>query len=283
MKVLVTGKGGQLASEFHSKKNKDKNWIFCSVEDLDITDRDKVLKFFHKHSFEYVINCAAYTAVDDAENNENAAYSVNVLGPRNLALACKIRDSKLIHFSTDYVFDGQSEIPYLEYDKTNPKSVYGLTKLQGEKEIIKSCVKSIIIRTSWVYSIYGHNFVKTMLKLAKIKSELGIIYDQVGSPTNAEDLADAVLNIIETSKYVWINTQIFNFSNKGKCSWYEFALEIFKIKKINMIVKKLQTKDYKTLANRPKFSLLDKTKFENTFNYQIEEWQKSLKKMLIKI
>ena len=122
-----------------------------------------------------------------------------------------------------------------------------------------------------------------MLKLAKIKSELGIICDQVGSPTNAEDLADAVLNIIETSKYIWTNTQIFNFSNKGKCSWFEFALEIFKIKKINIIVKKLQTKDYKTLANRPKFSLLDKTKFENTFNYQIEEWQKSLKKMLIKI
>lgn len=283
MNIVVTGHEGQLSSEFHYFKSYDKNWIFLSENDLDITNRNKTLEFFKKKKIDIIINCAAYTSVDKAEENVDLAFNVNYFGVKNLLEACNFNNSKLIHFSTDYVFDGESIVPYTENDLTNPKSTYGKSKLKGEIKIKESNVKSIILRTSWVYSCYGNNFVKTMIMLSKNKDEISVISDQIGSPTYAQDLAQAVLYILENKKYKWINGDIFNFSNKGKCSWYDFAKEIFNSEQIPVKVNKIKTKDYFTLAKRPKYSLLNKDKFEKTFNFQINHWKKSLRNMLKKL
>ena len=283
MKVVVTGKDGQLASEFYNLKSTDKNWKFVSINDLDISDRDSTLDFFKDYKTDLIINCAAYTAVDKAEENINLAYNVNYLGVKNLLEACLFNNSKFIHFSTDYVFDGESKIAYTENDIANPKTIYGKSKLKGEIEIKKSSIKSIILRTSWVYSCYGNNFVKTMLKISNNTNQISVIYDQIGSPTYAKDLANATLTIIANNEYKWGVGDIFNFSNNGECSWYEFAKEIFKIQKMPIIVNKIKTKDYETLAKRPEYSLLNKDKFEKTFNTKINPWNISLKNMLKKL
>ena len=281
MKVVVTGKGGQLASELESLKGFDPNWTFLSEQDLDITDKLSVVGFFELNRFDLVINCAAYTAVDKAEDEKELAFKVNSEGTKNLLEACERMDAKFIHYSTDYVFDGSSKEPYTELDTPNPNSVYGASKRKGEEYILKNNkVKSVILRTSWVYSSYGNNFVKTMIRLGSEKKELGIVSDQIGSPTYAKDLAKDTLNILNNENYQWSRGDVFHYSNNGSCSWYEFADIIFEKTNTYVKLKKLKTEDYPTKARRPKYSLLDKSKFESTFNIQIRHWKTSLLEML---
>ncbi len=281
MKVVVTGKGGQLASELESLKGFDPNWTFLSEQDLDITNKLSVVGFFELNRFDLVINCAAYTAVDKAEDEKELAFKVNAEGTKNLLEACERMDAKFIHYSTDYVFDGSSKEPYTELDTPNPNSVYGASKRKGEEYILKNNkVKSVILRTSWVYSSYGNNFVKTMVRLGSEKKELGIVSDQIGSPTYAKDLAKDTLNILNNENYQWSRGDVFHYSNNGSCSWYEFADKIFEKTNTYVKLKKLKTEDYPTKARRPKYSLLDKSKFENTFKIQIRDWKSSLLEML---
>ena len=281
MKVVVTGKGGQLASEFEALKGFDPNWTFLSEQDLDITNKSSVSSYFKSNTFDLVINCAAYTAVDKAEDEEELAFKVNAEGTKNLLEACEQIRAKLIHYSTDYVFDGSSKEPYTELYTPNPTSVYGASKRKGEEYIFENQkVKSIIIRTSWVYSSYGNNFVKTMIRLGGEKDELGVVSDQIGSPTYAKDLAVNTLRIINNEKYKWSQGDVFHYSNNGSCSWYEFAEKIFETTNISVKLNKLKTQDYPTKASRPKYSLLDKSKFENTFKVQIRDWRTSLIDML---
>ena len=281
MKVVVTGKGGQLASELEAIKGKDPNWTFLSEEALDITNKTSVVSYFDSNIYDLVINCAAYTDVDKAEDEAELAFKVNAEGTKNILDSCELMGAKLIHYSTDYVFDGRSKEPYTELDTPNPKSIYGLSKLKGEEYIFKNKkVKSIIIRTSWVYSNYGNNFVKTMIRLGSEREELGIVADQVGSPTYAKDLAEDTIRILNDEKYRWNLCDVFHYSNNGSCSWYEFAEKIFKITNIAIRLNKLNTDDYPTKSSRPKYSLLDKSKFETTFNTQIRNWKTSLLELL---
>jgi dTDP-4-dehydrorhamnose reductase len=281
MKVVVTGKGGQLASELEALKGFDSNWTFLSEKDLDITNKSSVLSYFKSNTFNLVINCAAYTAVDKAEDVEELAFKVNAEGTKNLLEACEPVGAKFIHYSTDYVFDGSSKEPYTELDTPNPNSVYGASKLKGEEYILANQkVKSIILRTSWVYSSYGNNFVKTMIRLGGERDELGVVADQIGSPTYAKDLAEDTLRVLENDNYQWSLGDVFHYSNNGSCSWYEFAEKIFEKTNISVKLNKLKTEDYPTKASRPKYSLLDKSKFENTFKIQIRDWRTSLIDML---
>ena len=282
MRVVVVGKGGQLASELQSIMETDKNWFFLSEEELDITDRDVVLRYFSKTSYDFIINCAAYTNVDKAEDEALSCFNVNQKGVENLLEACKITGAKLIHYSTDYVFDGKRKAPYHERDKTNPIGNYGKSKLAGENAIKLSGVKSIIIRTSWVYSNYGHNFVKTMINLAAHRNEISVVGDQIGSPTNAEDLANATIRILRNNNYKWTVGEAFHYSNQGSCSWYQFAKEVFKHFKSNVVINEVSTEEYPTKAERPKYSLLDKSKIKRTFGISIPTWQASLDRMLQK-
>ena len=281
MKVVVTGKGGQLASEFEALKGFDPNWTFLSEKDLDITIMSSVTSYFQSNTFDLVINCAAYTAVDKAEDEEELAFKVNAEGTKNLVEACEQMGARLVHYSTDYVFDGRSKDPYTELDAPNPNSVYGASKLKGEEYILANQkVKSIILRTSWVYSSYGNNFVKTMIRLGSERDELGVVSDQIGSPTYAKDLAEHTLRIINNDNYKWTQGDVFHYSNKGSCSWFEFARTIFELTNITVQLSQLKTEDYSTKARRPKYSLLDKRKFESTFNIQIRDWKSSLLDML---
>ena len=281
MKKIVTGKGGQLASEFEMLKGDDPNWTLLSVEDLDITDQSAVEDYFANLNFDLIINCAAYTAVDKAEDQLELAYAVNEKGLKNLINVCYKYGSRLVHYSTDYVFNGESSIPYSENDSTEPKSVYGKSKLAGEELLINNkAVESIILRTSWVYSNFGQNFVKTMLRLGEEKSELGVVSDQIGTPTFARDLAEDTLKILEDSNYQWKNGDIFHYSNEGSCSWYEFAKQIFDFAGVEVELNSLSSEEFPTRAVRPKFSLLDKSKFKKTFKVEINHWKNSLENML---
>ncbi|WP_395046613.1 dTDP-4-dehydrorhamnose reductase [Flavobacterium sp.] len=275
MVILVTGASGQLgqAIQYIASNYADCEFIFASSQDLDITNQERVNHFFDTNKIDFCINAAAYTAVDKAESETEKAEAINVSGPKNLAIACKNKKVKLIHISTDFVFDGSSSKPYLETDATNPLSVYGKTKLDGEQEIIDNIHEYFIIRTSWVYSQFGNNFMKTMLRLASERDSLSIVSDQIGSPTNAVDLAKALLSIVQSnsSKY-----GIYNFSNEGMASWYDFATEIFRINNVVIDVNPIPTEAFPTPAKRPKYSLLDKSKIKNTFGIEIKTWQESL-------
>ncbi len=280
MRVTVTGKGGQLASEFEALKGSDVLWTFLSEADLNITDTKLVQTYFSKNPCDLVLNCAAYTQVDQAEESKDLCYAVNEDGVKNLLEACTKMNARLIHFSTDYVFDGLSENPYNENDIPNPQGVYGKSKLAGEILMQRASVKSIIIRTAWVYSIYGHNFVKTMLRLADERKEIGVVADQWGSPTSATDLAKMTLNIIDNQTYQWTVADLFHFSNEGRCSWFEFAQAILGSSIDVAVIKPLETKDYPTRAKRPQFSLLDKTKIKNQFGLSITPWEVALSQTL---
>jgi dTDP-4-dehydrorhamnose reductase len=275
MVILVTGASGQLgqAIQFIASNYADCEFIFASSQDLDITNKERVNHFFDTNKIDFCINTAAYTAVDKAESETEKAEAINVVGPKNLAIACKNNKSKLIHISTDFVFEGSSNKPYLETDETNPLSVYGKTKLDGEQEIIDNTNEYFIIRTSWVYSQFGNNFMKTMLRLASERDSLSIVSDQIGSPTNAVDLAKVLLSIVQSnsSKY-----GIYNFSNEGTASWYDFAIEIFRINNVVFDVNPIPTEAFPTPAKRPKYSLLDKSKIKDTFGIEIKTWQESL-------
>ncbi|MBK2093302.1 dTDP-4-dehydrorhamnose reductase [Francisella philomiragia] len=288
MKILVTGSNGQLGSElkelvFNSKLEiQNYTFIFADSKLLDITDHQAVKKFIVDNDIKVIINCAAYTAVDKAETDIEMADKINHLAVANMAIVAKEHGIKLVHISTDYVFDGYSYRPYLEDDQTNPQGVYGSTKLAGEQAILDINPKnSIIIRTSWVYSYYGNNFVKTMLRLGRERDSLGVIYDQVGTPTYAKDLAKTILDIvprIQNSKL-----EIYNYSNEGVTSWYDFAKEIMSIVKLNCQINPIETVDYPTPAKRPHYSVLNKTKIKEDFNIEIPYWKDSIYRCLRKL
>lgn len=274
--ILVTGSMGQLGSEIKElSSNYNYNFFFTTRDDIDITSKDSIKEFCQTNSINIIINCAAYTAVDKAQSDIENADLVNRKAVKKLALVSKELDIKLIHISTDYVFDGKNFKPYVEEFQTNPQSIYGKTKLDGENELLDiNPLNSIIIRTSWVYSYYGNNFVKTMLRLGKEKEELGVIFDQIGTPTYAKDLAITILNIIpqiENSK-----VEIYNYSNEGVLSWYDFAKEIMKMAKLNCKINPIETYQYPTPAKRPHFSLLNKSKIKSKFNLEIPYWKDGL-------
>ncbi|WP_248722660.1 dTDP-4-dehydrorhamnose reductase [Seonamhaeicola sp. ML3] len=279
--VLVTGSNGQLGSEIRELANSysDYNFYFKGRTELDITDFNIVSEFVEIENITVIINCAAHTAVDKAEDDVESANKLNHLAVGNFARIAKDKNIKLIHISTDYVFDGTNHVPYKEDDKTNPQGVYGRTKLEGEQAMQTiDPANSVIIRTSWVYSSFGNNFAKTMLRLGNERDELGIIVDQVGTPTYAKDLAKGILEIIP--KLDNDSVEVYHFSNKGVCSWYDFAKAIFAIKEINVKVNAIETWQYPTPAKRPFYSVLNKSKIENKFQIEIPYWRDSLEECL---
>ncbi len=274
--ILVTGSNGQLGSEIKElSSNYNYNFFFTTRDDIDITSKDSIKEFCQTNSINVIINCAAYTAVDKAQSDIENADLVNRKAVKKLSIVAKELNIKLIHISTDYVFDGKNFKPYVEEFQTNPQSVYGKTKLDGENEIRDiNPLNSIIIRTSWVYSYYGNNFVKTMLRLGKEKEELGVIFDQVGTPTYAKDLAITILDIIPQIENHKV--EIYNYSNEGVLSWYDFAKEIMKMAKLNCKINPIETYQYPTPAKRPHFSLLNKSKIKSKFNLEIPYWKDGL-------
>lgn len=279
--VLVTGGNGQLGSCIKVIEDEHINVIFTDHHELDICDLTQVNLFFQSHnSIDYCINCAAYTAVDLAESDKERAYQINELGAKNLALACKSNHTTLIHISTDFVFDGEKTGTYTELDETNPISVYGGSKLKGEIAIKQILENYFIIRTSWLYSEFGSNFLKTMLKLAEDRTVLNVIADQIGSPTYAPDLAFVIHKIIKTES---VDYGLYHFSNEGVASWYDFAKAIFRIKNSEIRVNAINTTAYPTPAKRPKFSVMDKSKIKNTLKLEIPYWADSLKTCMDKL
>jgi dTDP-4-dehydrorhamnose reductase len=279
MVVLVTGANGQLgqAIQFVAGNYPNINFVFCSSSDLDITNKENCDSVFNKEKPDFCINAAAYTAVDKAESEPEKAHLINCIGAKNLAETCKEFNAKLIHISTDFVFDGSKNSPYNEADLPNPKGVYGQTKLEGEIAIQEVFDAYFIIRTSWVYSQFGNNFMKTMLRLAFERTSLSIVNDQIGTPTNAIDLAECLVTIItEHSKLNTEHYGIYNFSNEGQCSWFDFAKKIFEINQVKIDVIPIPTTQFPTPAERPKYSVLDKTKIKSTFGIEIKPWEQSI-------
>ena len=289
MRILVTGKNGQLGRSIQKivgtdtkiDNNQSSNdFIFVGREELDLSSEGNISHYFSNNDkFDIIINCAAYTAVDKAEQEVELANQINHLAVKQLASIANEQQAKLIHISTDYVFDGESNKPYIETDTTNPINVYGKTKLAGEqalKEIMTT--DATIIRASWVYSEFGNNFVKTMLRLGKERDELNIVSDQIGSPTYATDLASVILEIIKNKKFREMDqtTQTYHYSNKGEISWHEFTQEIFKIAKIDCKVSPITTQQYPTPAKRPGNTLMNKDKIVGIFSLDTPDWKESL-------
>lgn len=283
LNILVTGSNGQVGSEIKELSSSyPYNFFFTDRDTLDITNEEAIKNFVEKNNINTIINCAAYTAVDKAESDEITADLVNRKAVKKLAKISLLNNIKLIHISTDYVFDGKAYKPYCEEFQTNPKSVYGKTKLDGENEMIKiNPANSIIIRTSWVYSSFGANFVKTMLRLGKEKESIGVIFDQVGTPTYAKDLAKTILEIIP--KIQNSKLSIYHYSNEGAISWYDFAKEIMRMAKIDCQINPIETVDYPTPAARPHYSLLNKAKIKKDFNITIPYYKDSLKECIEKL
>ena len=287
MRVLITGSNGQLGSEIKElAANYNKlDFIFKDLPELDICNFEALQAFIIDYDINIVINCAAYTAVDKAEEDAEIAEKVNSNGVLNLVNALETIDGKLIHISTDYVFDGNHFLPYKESDPVSPIGVYGETKRAGELAALNSAIDAIVIRTSWLYSSYGNNFVKTMLRLGNEKENLGIIFDQVGTPTYARDLAKTCLEILTAvnSGKISNNGKLYHFSNEGIASWYDFAISIMEFGGQNCNVKPIETKDYLTLAKRPQYSVLNKSKIKTDFKIEIPYWRDSLKDCIKKI
>ena len=274
-KILVTGGNGQLGQSIQklSKDFPEFEFIFTDSETLDITNKENVFDFFWQNEPSFCINAAAYTAVDLAETDVEKAFLVNANGTENLAEACKEYNAQFLHISTDYVFDGENQLPYTEDDFTNPIGVYGASKLSGEELALEVNPCTVILRTSWVYSEFGKNFVKTMLNLFAIKEELGIVADQFGQPTNANDLAQAIMKIVNSEKII---PGIFNFSNAGKISWFDFASKIKELSQSIVKLNPLETWQYPTPAKRPQNSTLNLEKIQNIYQVQPIDWQVSL-------
>ena len=287
MNILITGSNGQLGSEIKDlvTNYKNFNFFFMDLPELNICKSEELNTFIVDQNINTVINCAAYTAVDKAEKDEHTAQKVNSEGVLNLVNALKKVNGKLIHISTDYVFDGNHSQPYKESDPVSPVGVYGETKRAGELAVLNSSIDALVIRTSWMYSVYGNNFLKTMLKLGHDKDELGVIFDQVGTPTNASDLAKTCLDILAYSKEANINSKgnLYHYSNEGVSSWYDFASAIMELGSLDCKVRPIETKDYPTPAKRPHFSVLNKTKIKKDFNIEIPYWRDSLDKCVEKL
>lgn len=280
MTILVTGGNGQLGSALRLASAESRHrFVFTDVEELDITSAEAIATFFEREKVDVVVNCAAYTAVDLAEDNEAQADLLNHHAVALLAEACRRYDATLIHISTDYVFSGEGNRPYTEADATAPINAYGRTKLAGEQAVAQSGCKSIILRTAWLYSEYGKNFVKTMLSLMASRSEVRVVADQFGTPTYAGDLAKAITYIINSGQLSECGT--YHYSNEGVCSWYDFACEIARLSGNNECeIKPCTTADYPTKAQRPRYSVLNKSKFVATFGLSIPEWQESLARVI---
>lgn len=287
MNILVTGSNGQLGSELKSleKDFLNFNLIFKDLPELDICNLLELENFVKDHKINAIINCAAYTAVDRAEEDCIIAKKVNAEGVANLVNVLRKVDGKLIHISTDYVFNGQSFVPYKESDIVSPIGVYGNTKRKGELSVLNSDIDAIVIRTSWLYSSYGNNFVKTMMRLGNERDKLGVIFDQIGTPTYARDLAKVCLEILEKQKDSLLTSygNVYHFSNEGVASWYDFAKEIMFLGNVNCKVVPIETKDYPTPAKRPHYSVLNKYNIKNDFNIEIPYWKDSLKECIFKL
>jgi dTDP-4-dehydrorhamnose reductase len=277
MKILVTGSNGQLGQSFRKiSANYEHEFVFTDVEELDITNEEQIDNYLGNKDLDCLINCAAYTAVDKAENDYDLALLLNTQAPYLLAKYTKKYKIRFIHISTDYVFDGKSSTPYTPQSVPNPKSVYGNTKLQGEKKILRCNKSANIVRTSWLYSEFGNNFVKTMIKLGQTKSSINVVYDQIGTPTYATDLAEAIMKMLDRSSL----DSIYHFSNEGVCSWYDFAKKIMELNKLKCKVMPILSKDYPTVAKRPFYSVLDKSDIKESLHIEIPHWEDSLKKCL---
>ncbi len=278
MVVLVTGSSGQLGQslQFIAPNYPQIEFVFCNSATLDITDLNNVKQTFKQCNPNFCINAAAYTAVDKAESEPEKARLINVVGAKNVAEACKEHNTILLHISTDFVFDGNKQSPYLEEDLPNPIGVYGQTKLDGEVEIQKTWKKYFIIRTSWVYSQFGNNFMKTMLRLASERATLSVVNDQIGTPTNAVDLAEVLLKIVTSYQLPASTYGIYHFSSEGQCSWFDLAKKIFEVSNIKITLLPIPTTAFPTPAKRPKYSVLDKTKILKTFGISINKWEVGL-------
>ena len=282
MNILITGCNGQLGNEMQllEEANPQHTYFNTDVAELDITDSAAIEKFVNENQIDGIVNCAAYTAVDKAEDNQELCRLLNTVAPGYLAAAVEKRGGWLIQVSTDYVFDGTNHTPYTEDEPTCPNSVYGSTKLDGEKAAQQACSRTMIVRTAWLYSTFGNNFVKTMIRLGKEKPELGVIFDQIGTPTYAHDLAVALFAAINQG----VVPGIYHFSNEGVISWYDFTKAIHRIAGISSChVRPLHTAEYPTPANRPHYSVLDKTKIKQTYNIEVPYWEESLKECILKL
>lgn len=277
MNILVTGSTGQLGHSLRDiAADSTNHYIFTDVAELDITDKSAIICMMEAEKVNMVINCAAYTNVDKAEDDFDTANLINNTAVRNLAESCTQFGATLIHVSTDYVFDGSSNIPYTEDMPLAPLGVYGVTKLHGEQAVLESGCDYIIIRTSWLYSEYGKNFVKTMMMLTEERETLNVVFDQAGTPTYAGDLARVIYNIVENNKYKG-NNGIYHFSNEGVCSWYDFAREISELARTECDIRPCHSNEFPSKVNRPHYSVLDKTKIKTTFGLTIPYWKDSLR------
>ena len=273
--ILITGANGQLGSEMHFLASDKCNYIFTDITELDITNLQSVQEYIQEYKISVVVNCAAYTNVEKAENDLELADTINHKAVENLAISCKNTGATLIHISTDYVFQGDKNRPYNEEDDTSPLGVYGRTKLAGENVIKKIGCRYLIFRTAWLYSTYGNNFVKTICKLTSERRQLTVVFDQVGTPTYAADLAGLIYYVIENQKYIE-NQGVYHFSNEGVCSWYDFAKEITTLSGNSCDILPCHSIDFPTKVKRPIFSVLDKSKVKRDFDYKIPYWRDSL-------
>ncbi|MRT94276.1 dTDP-4-dehydrorhamnose reductase [Ancylomarina sp. 16SWW S1-10-2] len=285
MKILVTGANGQLGSEIKGLAELYSNleFVFAGRSELDICNKANVFEFVSKNQIDGIINCAAYTAVDKAETHYKAAELVNATAVGNLVSVAEEQNLKLIHISTDCVFDGNGHIPYVEDFEVSPIGVYGKTKRFGEEYVLNSESESIIIRTSWLYSIFGHNFMKTMLLLGNQRDEIGVVFDQVGTPTYARDLAQTCLGILSRKEKINGKGKLYHYSNEGAVSWYDFSKAIMEMGKVDCRVNPIETKDYPTLARRPAYSVMDKSKIKDDFGIEIPYWRDSLKECILRL
>ena len=283
--VAVSGKNGQLGSELQdiAKLFTGYDFVFADKEELDIASQSSLETFFEKYQPQFFVNCAAYTAVDKAESEKELSYQINATAVGNIATLCRQYNTTLIHISTDYVFNGTGRIPYAEDELVDPINHYGYTKADGEKLALQNHLHTIIIRTSWVYSNYGHNFVKTMLRLMKEKESIAVVNDQYGSPTNAADLAETVIAIVRYCVNNPIPSGIYHYGNEGNITWHDFAMAIKEISGLSCTVNAISTEQYPTPAKRPTFTVLDKQKIQSVFLVKTKDWRESLRKCIEKI
>ena len=281
--ILVTGSNGQLGSEIReiSDRYENYNFVFTDVEELDLTISEDIDSFFTDNKIDVCVNCAAYTAVDKAEDEIELAMLVNSTAVVNLSKVCKNNGTLLFHISTDYVFNGKHFMPYVETDTVSPDSQYGLSKLKGEEAVMLNCDKAIIVRTSWLYSSHGNNFVKTLIKLGNERDQLSVVSDQVGTPTYAADLAEAIMVMIASFDETKPK-EIYHFSNEGAISWYDFGKAIMKLSNIECAINPIDSKDYPSKANRPFYSVLSKSKIKKHYGVNVPYWEDSLRRMIIK-
>lgn len=282
MKILITGRHGQLGSELHDLKESypQHQMVFVDREEMDLSNPEQIVEVLNTEKPQIIVSAGAYTAVDKAESDQELCDAVNHIAVKTIGAWASENNAKVIHISTDYVFDGTSETPLKETDAPDPINVYGLTKLHGEQALRSSGAAYVIIRTAWVYSLYGANFVKTMIRLMSEREEIGVVADQVGTPTYARDLASAIMQVIEAPEFV---QGVFHYSNEGKISWHDFAVAIKEIKGFSTKVNAINSDAFPTPAKRPNFSLLDKSKIKETYKVAVPDWKTSLEEMLAKV